>query len=1705
MKRTVLAIAMLIQALVAFSQTPDDKGHVLVNLWKSYYKAVDADLPQDQAKTLETIKKEAQAKHLAWDWYDAASQYVKVRSSINWKDRDELRKALNHDVDSFGEPIVVFYHYSDIWNNDRRLKYVQEHKAELQKSSNLQFYAQDSRLRYLTYGSALLRCLNNDYEYALWSASLKYSNRALADYYNGRYPEAAFVEYSQISSRITEETTKILKDYATKYKGKAVSLLARQQVLNYEFASLGSGKKSTSAQAKKLRDDCSQFEADRRKFSGDEKLIADCCTKVKGLIKSLDSKEISLDVTDGELSVRLRNLPSAELHILSGLELLHKAALNNKARSYYLPDTLKYRLPDLDDGDYELVCMNGETKQHTTWYKHSLSIALRPDSDGDRVFVADFNSGKPVKQCDLQLFNAEGNSVVFAPGIAINGFTLLPKIIQKYLDDSSFRGELRASYQDSKGKLYSSGKIKTFSSSGTRTHSTVNPKLKHALVLTDRSAFNPGETVHVKGICYVGMYEYETSPADVPVQLCLYDPEDKLLASKELSTNEFGSVQADFVLPHSKGGSFKGGMYSIKLRSSVSTWGSKDIRVDEFVLPTFAVSWDVDNNMYLQGDEITVKGKLKAYSGHNLASAQARIEVSRYRTIILKDDLTLAPDGSFSFSFPSDAKEQGFQQYQIRVIVTDATGETLEFTTHREVRSTPQLNVRLLNEVGGSYTMVGSRRVVPYNKRAVWGSAWIVRDDEAQLFFNTGDKQREGLTINYILRHSESGKQVRKGSAAAGETLNVDVKGLASALYTLEVTASAKLASGKTAETKQSYTLLKASDSDTALDMKVSSFFKELGDNEIALQIGSTDGPVWAVVELFGDGNKLLDQQIVTLDGVRGRKGSLKTIRYDRRAEWPESLCLKVFWFHKGESYTYSRSIELPRESEALPLSFTRFTEKARPGEQFSLLVKTLPGVECAAAVFDKATETIAPNEWFRITPERRYRPEIYYQALCGRNNSYENVFYKLDEAIPMQLRSKGIESEMAVNDAAAAGTSAEAPAVRENFCATMAWEPLLRSDDEGNIEIKLKGADRLSTYCVQLFAHAAGMRSEVLRRELQITVPVKLSLVEPQFLYQGDLYVARVSLASNLQTAVRGRLAIRFYEGSDWRGGKVLGTKMESIELAPGGTASFQAPFAVPEGLSELGVLLNFVPDDGSEASDALFVTIPVKHPVQTLTEAHSALLRNTAGRENLIAELRSQFVNLDASALEPQEISILQMLQEAIPDKITPSGKDVLSLTEAWYANILARRLGAPGLDDEALQELGEKIAACQSSGGGIAWFEGMKPSPVITAAVLQRVAAMPEVDCSVNIAAAVKYLDYSYFENAERPWWWGGLSLEKYLQTRALYAYVPFSEPDAKTLKQFKHKASEYLAPKNKRGLNSQILAKARRLSTLQALSQSPEGLQLAKAWGVSFKQSLKKSVEADIKSLKQYAVEHKSGGWYYPNAVMPWRGLLESELYAHTLLCSLLDKDASTKHIAEGIRLWMMVQKETQQWGRDAAYIEAIAQVLNGSPETLQTSVILLSGSYTKPFEEVKAAGNAMSIERKWYRNGSQLQDGDSLHVGDKVVAQYSIWSEENRSFVRLTAPRPASFRPIDQLSGFYGWWLAPLSYGVWSYAPQGYRNVLSDKTEYWFDSYPEEKTSVSEEFFVTQEGRFQTPVVEIESLYAPHYRANGAGCPAIESK
>ena len=836
-------------------------------------------------------------------------------------------------------------------------------------------------------------------------------------------------------------------------------------------------------------------------------------------------------------------------------------------------------------------------------------------------------------------------------------------------------------------------------------------------------------------------------------------------------------------------------------------------------------------------------------------------------------------------------------------------------------------------------------------------------------------------------------------------------------------------------------------------------FFEELPGEGIGLRIVAGDKPVWAIAELYGAGNVLLKQQMLHFVPIDGLAST--TVSYVYEDAFPDVVSLNVLYFQNGRCYKHQMVRRREIHIWDLPISFSRFYDSTRPHTGYSFSIKTSPDAECAAAIYDKSADDILPNEWKAVRGQSLPSPGINYYNICGSEQFYLTAFrsgprknrsamtlYDIieDEAIPFQLASYSPEAKASSYEPAV-------PHIRSNMAETVAWEPFLYPDAEGNIEFSFKTADKISTYCVQLFAHNKKMQNDVIRKDMVITIPVKIAVSAPAFLYCGDQYKASVSVSNSTDRDICGQISL-----NDGKGVRMC--------VPASGQASHS--FAISaEKEGDMPLKAVFTADDSVNGSDGILLTIPVKRPEQTITEAHSALFLQGQDKEALIRTLRSQFKNTPGEDAVLTEISILDMIKDALPEEITPGSDNILALCRALRSRMLLESMGKPASDTGSVstEKLLGKIAACRNSDGGYGWFAGMPSNALLTAVVLENLkGVLPDTE------SAVKYLDTRFFKD-KLPYWRGGLSLEQYLYIKSQYADVEFSySPDNK----MKKAVREYLVPTGRRGPNGYLFRKARRIMTLRNFLSDGKGLEFVGKFGIRlFSESrLRKSEGKDMASLAQYAVEHPSGGVYFPNAVMPWRGLMESELYAHTLLSRLFD--GYDDRIANGIRLWTMVQKETQKWDSDPAYIDAVKNVLEAPEDILNTRVIALKSTFAKPFSTVEASGNGFSIE------GCRVTAGK---VGDKICLEYRINNDENRSFVKISLPFPAGLTPVDRLSGY-------------NYR-RAYRSVRDDRIEYWFDSYPEGATSIKEEFYVTREGEFQYPASTIECLYADHYRANGA--------
>lgn len=1804
----VIAAFSLPSNMKTSRSTPDSQGHVLTSLWKEADAFRKADMPLKQLAVLERIRDEAAAKRLHKDFYDAATEAFGVAVFRNWKDSERLEKDLERRIDEYDEPIVTFIHRS---GEGYPADSILASESRLRTGRNTAFYTGFS-LPDGAMEDVVISLVKDDFEYCLWKVSSENEAfdpegkafRALRTLCSGRYPLEEYLDYRKSLYRIPygKSMEECLR-FAGEHRGQAVRLLALGEYVTCLKDSLDRADASSSGY-EDLLSLCQEYEEERKTYrSGTDRLIATQVKTFENMIGTLKAKALAVEFERDTVRILARNLRSVTLTLKTDERKpvsLFRTTVSASGDKLYAPDTIEVVLPGVDDGDYLVELRSGNVKWESRYSRRSLSIAVRKDAEmRNLIYIADSQTGEPLAKADLECFRS-GELRSTAKDFALDGFTPLP---DSFRDSSGgpTASSVVASFRGPDGFLRKSPELwltyGEFASSGTGETSA------ECSIFTDKAAYKPGETLRFKAV----LYQARTDGSSVvgqgcPVSVSLKDAEGKEAASADLVTNEYGSVAGDFLLPAGR----RNGRYRLEVSftapgDSRPTMRTRTVVVDEFVLPDYVISFEPSDSLFLVGDTVAVRGSVVSFTGHKVAAASATYEVWEYSRTILSGTLALGDDGSFEIRFPSASEGSG-RPYSVTVRVADATGETIENSRSVFVQGTLYPSVEILNESGAQ------ARVSAQD----WSDVRTVSGPEALVRFSITNPEGKpvALPVFYTLIDPE-GRVSASGSGKTGETVTLELP--SAGAYSLKMDVKAVGRGGRTISASRQTRLLRFDDSASTLDAPFEHVFSLVGPcrdgslrpgEDIHLKVGAGDGPVWMLVELFGDRKQLLEKRLVFLEGVSGKEGSVADVMFACSDEYPEGLFLNVFYFRKGRSFSYSKTFVREREMPALPLSFSRFVDRTLPGARYGISLSTDPDAEVVAAVFDKSSEVFGANVWNRSFKPVREVASVSVRSGCGFFTG-ENLplgYDSMTEDVaivygkPSGRPLVATKSSVAMNDLVAsapdvvdsvveessavfdddASGSATGP-VRSDFSTSLAFEPFLRPDSDGNISFDFETSDRLSTFVVQVYAHDKSMRDTLVRKEFVVSLPVRLSVVQPDYLYRGDRLTLHAALNSLSGKPVDGTVTLSLFSSGDYRDSRPFRTYSKKVTVPAGASLPLSFDLKPADGDS-LGILLSFAgngAETGEAFSDCVFVTVPVKEDCQVITESHSAVLLPGADRDAILKQLRESFTGISSYGAEYSETDIRAMLLDALPGKVDPERKDVLSVTEAIYVRKVAASLGADVSGECADEELMNMLASCRNADGGFGWFPGMKSSPALTAAVLERYSQL----CRLGLAAgfdpapSVRYLDNTQFLHGRAmPFWSGLLSWEQYMHVRSLYPEIGFDVSSETAsgmmavkdnLKEFKTFASHYLTPSSRdgRGLQGMILQKARRIATLLNLASSREGKALASAWGITFGTGakLRKSLEADVLSLVEYAVSHPSGGWYYPDAVMPQRGLLENELYAHTILCDIFDDESvrtvapsaglptlsaglpTPSALADGIRLWIMLQKETQDWDTDPAFVDAVGVVLRGGDSVLGTRVVSLTKTYRSEISGIKAAGNGFSIERRFYREipatsaascpavtdgtstalslsgggrsassagriREEISEGTELAVGDKIIAEYRISSDENRSFVRLSAPREASFRPVDQLSRNYGWWLGIIRLdGSFTITSQGYRNVKSDRTEYYFDVYPEDKTVIREEFFVTQEGTFKAPVVTIESLYAPHYRANDGFRSSVRTK
>lgn len=213
------------------------------------------------------------------------------------------------------------------------------------------------------------------------------------------------------------------------------------------------------------------------------------------------------------------------------------------------------------------------------------------------------------------------------------------------------------------------------------------------LLFTDRSIYRPGQTIYFKAILFRSDSNGRANKVipNEETRIYFYDVNGQVVASRDLKTNEFGSVQGSFNAPAN---GLTGEMRIGNDDNSVY------VSVEEYKRPKFFVQFDTLKANYALNETIHIKGKAQAYAGSNIDGATVKYRVTRntifpytWRSIywnypssaskeMTNGTVTTGADGSFSIDFPAMPDETVNKEtdpvftYTVYADVTDINGET---------------------------------------------------------------------------------------------------------------------------------------------------------------------------------------------------------------------------------------------------------------------------------------------------------------------------------------------------------------------------------------------------------------------------------------------------------------------------------------------------------------------------------------------------------------------------------------------------------------------------------------------------------------------------------------------------------------------------------------------------------------------------------------------------------------------------------------------------------------------------------------------------------------------------------------------------------------------------------------------------------------------------------------------------------------------
>jgi uncharacterized protein YfaS (alpha-2-macroglobulin family) len=455
-----------------------------------------------------------------------------------------------------------------------------------------------------------------------------------------------------------------------------------------------------------------------------------------------------------------------------------------------------------------------------------------------------------------------------------------------------------------------------------------------------------------------------------------------------------------------------------------------------------------------------------------------------------------------------------------------------------------------------------------------------------------------------------------------------------------------------------------------------------------------------------------------------------------------------------------------------------------------------------------------------------------------------------------------------------------------------------------------------------------------------------------------------------------------------------------------------------------------------------------------------------------------------------------------------------------------------------DKALTKL-EKL---QCSNGGWPWFKGMPDDRYITQHIITGMGHLDKLGVKDvkedhkawnSIRRGTEYLDNRIREDYEYILKYypehinennlSGIQIQ-YLYARSYYMKrIPLAARNQKAFNYFKGQAQKYWL-QNNRYLQGMIALALNRLEDPATANNI-------------------------MKSLKENAMFSEEMGMYWKDMDQGYYWY-QAPIETQALLIEAFDEVANDQVSVEELKVWLLKQKQTQDWKTTKATAEAcFALLLRGSnwlaiepdvsiyvggkevdpkkipdvkaeagtgyfktswnageitPDMGNVKVLkrdegvawgAMYWQYFEDLDKITFAETPLKLEKKLFveRNTptgpviEPVTSATTLKVGDKIKVRIEIRSDRDMEYVQLKDMRASGFEPINVISQY------KYQDGL------GYYEATGDAATNFFISYLKKGTYVFEyPLRVSHRGNFSNGITTIQCMYAPEFSAHSEG-------